>query len=153
TFEFFDSGFNSPASPAVCNTLGPFPFAHNCYPWDDIGTMQDGCVDGFKMMMLGQDRPMRFKHQGKSVVSVALRKSAIDCNCFAASFDRRFPLFNRHRYMPIHDQSVSRVRTEFLENFVTKPDFMNKAKIRVLGLVMRCLIDNEIAFEGCNAIF
>src|SRR6516164_4035588 len=87
-FESFNCGPNSPASPAVCNPLGPIPFAHNCYTWDDVGAMQDGCLNGLKVMMFGQDCPRRFKHQGESVVSVAFRESAIDGDRFAASFDR-----------------------------------------------------------------
>jgi len=114
--------------------------------------MQDRCLYRLKMIMHGKDGPIGFQHQRKSMVSIAFRECAVDCDGLAAPFDWRFSFFNRYRYVSVHDQPISRVYAEFLKNLVTEPSFMNEPKIGVFCFMMRRLGDNEITFKGRDAI-
>src|SRR6516162_2613052 len=151
-FELFDGRFDSAAAPAVRDSLWPLPFPNDRYTWYDVGTMQDRRLHRLKMIMHGKDSPMGFDHQRKSMVSIAFRKCAVDCDGLAAPFNWRFSFFNRYGHVSVHDQPVSRVYAEFLKNLVAEPDFMNEAKIGVFCLMMWRLVDDEITFKGRNAI-
>ena len=71
---------------------------------------------------------------------------------FPLRFQRRFPLFDFHRNVSVHDQTLIGFDAEFGKNFVAEPRLVDQAEIGIFGFLMGSLVGDQIAFKRGDAI-
>ena len=120
---------------------------------DNVRPLRDRLADALKMMVLREIRPVRIQHQRVTVVPVHLGKRPVDGDGLAALLDRRFPLLDLHRHVPVDDQPVLGIHLEIFQDAAAKTLLVDELEIRILRLLVRRLVGDEVHLERRDLVF
>ena len=99
---------SSSAALAVRNPPRLFPLSYYCAARHNISSFLDCRLHRLKMVVSGDECPQRFQHQRKTMVTVSLRKRAVNRYRRAAFLQRRLAFFDLHRHVSVDDHAFGR---------------------------------------------
>src|SRR6476660_9583623 len=140
------------AALTICHPSGLLPFPHNRPAGHDIGPLLDSRLSRLKMMMSRNEGPQRFENQREAVVSVGLGESSVNRDGLAASFQWGLAFLDLYGNVAVDDHARGRINSEFGQDLIAKPGFVDQPKVRVFRLMVRARVGEEIALESCDAI-
>ena len=140
------------AAFGVGHAAGGGPLANDGDARDDVHAVADSCVDRFEVVVLGEEGAVGFEDERETVIAVGFGEGPVDGDRLAAAFDRGFPGLDADRDVTVDDQPALGIDAEFGQDLFAEPRLVDEGEVRVLGLVMRGLVGDEVPLQCRDAV-